>query len=259
MITKAENLTGGDKRQFIRDNMIQQWPRLTATSISGTDSTSYFYIKRLMDVTIVLLSMAILLPIMLVISVLIKLDSPGPAFFVQKRVGSRRQFKNGRIVWEVTTFPVFKFRSMFQNADDSVHRAYIQAFVQGTVKESNSPNAKYKLTHDPRITRVGHLLRKTSLDELPQLLNVLRGEMSLVGPRPVPEYEVAEYREAWHYDRLATLPGLTGLWQATGRGQVEFEDMVRLDLEYIRRQSLWLDIKILFLTIPAVLSGAGAE
>jgi lipopolysaccharide/colanic/teichoic acid biosynthesis glycosyltransferase len=102
-------------------------------------------------------------------------------------------------------------------------------------------------------------LRKTSLDELPQLFNILQGEMSLVGPRPVPVYEVAEYREAWHHERLATLPGLTGLWQVKGRCQVSFEDMVRLDLEYVRNQSLWLDIQILFLTIPAAISGQGAD
>jgi lipopolysaccharide/colanic/teichoic acid biosynthesis glycosyltransferase len=132
-------------------------------------------------------------------------------------------------------------------------------FVRGTLEGREATTAAYKLGADPRITRVGKFLRKSSLDELPQLINVLRGEMSLVGPRPVPEYEVLEYREAWHHERLATLPGITGLWQVKGRGQVPFEDMVRLDLEYIQRQSLWLDLAILLFTVPAVLSGRGAE
>jgi lipopolysaccharide/colanic/teichoic acid biosynthesis glycosyltransferase len=115
-----------------------------------------------------------------------------------------------------------------------------------------------KLTNDPRITRIGHLLRKTSLDEIPQFLNVLRGEMSLVGPRPVPTYEVAEY-QAWHYQRLAAAPGLTGLWQVTGRGQVSFDEMIEMDIEYVRNKSLWLDLKILVLTVFVVLSGRGAS
>jgi lipopolysaccharide/colanic/teichoic acid biosynthesis glycosyltransferase len=148
---------------------------------------------------------------------------------------------------------------MLHKADESVHQAYIRAFVAGSLGKPDESQTPYKLTGDPRVTRVGRILRKTSLDELPQCFNVLRGEMSLVGPRPVPVYEVAEYREAWHHERLATLPGITGLWQVKGRCQVAFEDMIRLDLEYVRNQSLWLDLKIMFLTIPAALSGQGAE
>jgi lipopolysaccharide/colanic/teichoic acid biosynthesis glycosyltransferase len=148
---------------------------------------------------------------------------------------------------------------MFQDADEAIHRAYIRAFVQGNVEDADAAKPMYKLTKDPRVTRVGRVLRKMSLDELPQVFNVLRGEMSLIGPRPVPEYEVAEYQESWHYERLAALPGITGLWQVKGRCQVEFDVMIRMDLEYIRRQSLWLDIKILLLTVPAVLIGSGAE
>lgn len=219
----------------------------------------YYYVKRFMDVSLVATAMLLLAPLMLIIAVLIKLDSPGPVFFVQERIGSQRQTENGRSVWKIRKFRIYKFRSMFQNADDALHRAYIKAFVQGNIEKSDSGHTQFKLTNDPRVTRVGGLLRKMSLDELPQLFNVLRGEMSLVGPRPVPEYEVAEYRESWHYGRLATLPGITGLWQVMGRCQVEFEDMIRLDLEYIDRQSLWLDSQILLKTIPAVLSGSGAE
>jgi lipopolysaccharide/colanic/teichoic acid biosynthesis glycosyltransferase len=190
---------------------------------------------------------------------MIKLDSPGPVFFVQERIGSKRRKKDGRTSWEVQKFRLYKFRSMVKDADDALHRAHIKAFVEGTIEGHAGSHAPVKLGADPRITRIGHILRKTSLDELPQILNVLRGDMSLVGPRPVPEYEVAEYREAWHHGRLATIPGLTGLWQVKGRGQVSFEEMIQLDLEYIRDQSLWLDLKILWLTIPTVLSGRGAE
>jgi lipopolysaccharide/colanic/teichoic acid biosynthesis glycosyltransferase len=153
---------------------------------------------------------------------------------------------------------MYKFRSMVQNADSSVHEAYIQDFVKGRARPSAKSNGKFKLTNDARVTRIGCLLRKFSLDELPQLLNVLKGDMSLVGPRPVPPYEVACYGDG-HHKRLAALPGITGYWQVKGRCQVSFEEMIRMDLEYIRNASLWFDFKILFLTIPAVLSRRGAE
>jgi len=195
-----------------------------------------------------------LAPLLGCIALLIKLDSPGPVLFVQQRVGSRRRAGNGRILWEIRTFPCYKFRSMVHNADSALHRDYIRAFVRGGTDGAK----EFKLARDPRITRAGRLLRKTSLDELPQLFNVLRGEMSLVGPRPVPTYEVAEYQER-HYERLAALPGITGIWQTRGRCQVPFEEMIRMDIDYIRRQSLWLDLKLLLLTIPAILSGRGAR
>jgi lipopolysaccharide/colanic/teichoic acid biosynthesis glycosyltransferase len=218
----------------------------------------YFACKRCMDVLIATMLLVLLSPLMLLIAVLIKLDTPGPVIFVQERVGARQRCKNGRRVWEAQNFPFYKFRSMVRDADQSLHQAYIEAWVEGHVKASDVARVKFKLTDDPRVTGVGRVLRKTSLDELPQLINVLKGEMSLVGPRPVPTYEVAKY-EARHYERLATQPGITGLWQVNGRCQVSFEEMIRMDIEYIRHQSLWLDIKILFLTIPAVLSGRGAE
>jgi len=200
-----------------------------------------------------------LLPLMLVAALLIKLDSSGPVFFLQERIGSKRRVQDGQIRWEVQKFKIYKFRTMVKDADDSLHRAYVKAFVHGSVEALSDSAAPFKLNADPRLTGIGHFLRKTSLDELPQLINVLIGDMSLVGPRPVPEYEVAEYREVWHHGRLATIPGITGLWQINGRGQVSFEEMVQLDLEYIRRQSLWLDLKILLVTVPTVLSGRGAE
>ena len=222
------------------------------------ESRLYSAVKRCLDVTLTAALLLLLLPLMLVIAVLIKLDTPGPALFAQERVGARRRWKDGRPVWEVRTFAVCKFRSMVHNADQSVHQAYAKAFVEGCVETVDGRGAKFKLTHDPRVTRVGRILRKTSLDELPQLLNVLKGEMSLVGPRPVPTYEVAAY-QAWHFERLAALPGITGLWQVNGRGQVSFEEMIRMDIEYVRHRSLWLDLRILLLTVPAVLSGRGAE
>ena len=237
-----------------------QWSSNAGLLSGGRDSSLYYYSKRAIDLILATIALVVLLPLVTIIALLIKLDSPGPILFVQERVGTRRQrSRDGYTVWEVRKFHVYKFRSMIHNADDTVHRAYIRTFVQGTAAEAQLPKTKYKLVGDSRVTRFGQLLRRTSLDELPQLLNVLMGNMSLVGPRPVPEYEVAEYREAWHHERLATLPGITGLWQVKGRCQVSFEDMIRLDLEYIRNQSLWLDLKILLTTIPAVISGRGAE
>ncbi|MEW5961321.1 MAG: sugar transferase, partial [Chloroflexota bacterium] len=210
------------------------------------------------DVVLATILLILLAPLLLIIAILIKLDSPGPIFFTQERVGARRKSYNGRIIWEIQNFEVYKFRSMVHNADPAIHRAYIKAFIEGIVEQSAENGGKYKLTNDPRVTRLGGLLRKTSLDELPQLINVLKGEMSLVGPRPVPTYEVAEYQE-WHHERLAALPGITGFWQVYGRCQVSFEQMIEMDVEYIRNQSLWLDLNILWRTIPAVLSGRGAE
>jgi lipopolysaccharide/colanic/teichoic acid biosynthesis glycosyltransferase len=189
---------------------------------------------------------------------LIKLDSAGPVFFTHERVGAKRERGNRQAVWVVKNFGMHKFRSMFKNADSRVHEAYIRDFVEGRVHPSEESGGKFKLTNDPRVTRIGRLLRRTSLDELPQLFNVLKGQMSLVGPRPVPPYEVACYRNGEH-KRLTALPGITGLWQVNGRCQVSFEEMIRMDLEYIREASFWLDLQILFLTIPAVLSGIGAE
>jgi exopolysaccharide production protein ExoY len=179
-------------------------------------------------------------------------------FFVHQRVGVKRRSEAGRTKWEVREFPFYKFRSMVHGADQSLHQGHIRAFVQGQLPIRDGVCAKFKIANDVRITRVGRVLRRTSLDELPQLLNVLRGEMSLVGPRPVPSYEVAEY-QASEMERLAALPGITGLWQVNGRGEVPFSEMIRLDRDYVRNQSLWLDFKILAATIPAVVSGRGAK
>jgi lipopolysaccharide/colanic/teichoic acid biosynthesis glycosyltransferase len=211
-----------------------------------------------MDVILAGLLLILLSPALLLIALLIKLDSPGPLIFKQERVGTKRHRLGSKVVWITRNFSFYKFRSMFQNADSSAHEAYIRAFVNGSVQASEESGGKFKLTNDPRVTRIGRILRKTSLDELPQLVNVLKGQMSLVGPRPVPPYEVACYRNGDH-QRLAALPGITGLWQVNGRCQVPFEKMIEMDLEYIREASAWLDLKILLHTIPVVLSGRGAE
>lgn len=231
-----------------------------ASGYRNADSTLYFIAKRTLDLVTIICSGVWLLPIFLTIIVLIKLDSRGPAFFVHERIGARRTKRGNKVVWEIHKFPMFKFRSMVHNADQSLHQKHVKAYVQGdlTTTDGDNDSTTFKLTNDPRITRFGKFLRKTSLDELPQLINVLRGEMSLVGPRPVPEYEVAYYDDE-HYERLTVLPGMTGLWQIEGRGDVSFDEMIDLDIRYVQSCSLWQDIKILLLTVPATLAGRGAE
>jgi lipopolysaccharide/colanic/teichoic acid biosynthesis glycosyltransferase len=221
------------------------------------DDGFYFFAKRLIDLAAAIILLIALLPLLVVIAVAIKLDSPGPVFFIQERVGAKRRTRDGAITWDVQNFRVFKFRTMVANASSALHEQHIKDYVAGTIKPGEGDKVSLKLQNDPRITRVGALLRKTSLDELPQLINVLIGNMSLVGPRPVPTYEVAQY-ETRHMERLHALPGITGMWQVKGRCLVAFEDQIALDISYVRTRSLWLDIKLLFETIPAVLSGKGA-
>lgn len=222
-------------------------------AIAEQDKHLYLRIKRLMDVVLSFILLILLSPILLLIILLIKLDSPGPAIFAQERMGydwhSRQQRR----------FILYKFRSMYHNCDRSVHQEHVEKRIEGGkgVKNSGHDARLTKLTNDGRVTRVGRILRRTSLDELPQLWNVLRGEMSLVGPRPVPPYEVVAY-ERWHKQRLNATAGIAGLWQVKGRGRATLDEMARLDIEYINRQSLLLDLKILLLTIPAVISGRGA-
>jgi exopolysaccharide biosynthesis polyprenyl glycosylphosphotransferase len=194
-------------------------------------------VKRLMDLLVTTIGLIVTWPLFVLIALAIKLDSPGPVLYRQVRVG-----KDGRL------FELLKFRSMYQDADR--RRAELLA-----ANEADGP--LFKIRNDPRITRVGRLLRRTSLDELPQVLNVLRGEMSLVGPRPPLPSEVEAY-EAWQLGRLRAIPGMTGLWQVSGRSEVSFHDMVRLDLHYIRNWSLQLDLEILWRTIPAVIGSRGA-
>lgn len=205
--------------------------------------------KRAFDTAVASLLLVVLSPLLLLISLLIRLDSRGPALYRQERIG-----ENGR------PFTMLKFRSMAQGADTGVHEAYVTDLIRRNVSpgQAEGPGrGVLKRQQDPRVTRMGRIIRKASLDELPQLFNVLRGEMSLVGPRPALAYEVAVYKD-WHRRRLASIPGITGLWQVVGRNQVSFDDMVRLDIEYIERQSLWYDITILLRTPWAMLTGRGA-
>ena len=238
----------------------QSWGGRNEGSFSTVVSEKqlYFVCKRCMDLCLAALVLIFLLPLLLLIALLIKIDSAGPVFFTHERVGVKRLQVRGEAKWVIANFRMHKFRSMVQNADSAAHEAYIRDFVEGRVQPNNGGRGKFKLTNDPRVTRIGRVLRRTSLDELPQLFNVLKGQMSLVGPRPVPPYEVACYRPG-HHKRLTALPGITGLWQVNGRCQVSFEEMIHMDLEYIRDASLWLDLQILLLTIPAVLCGRGAE
>ncbi len=195
-------------------------------------------LKRASDLIISSLAIALLLPLWLLIALLIKLDSRGPVFYTQERVGM-----DGRL------FLLYKFRTMVANADSELHREYQRAFIAGRAEANlgNDQKPTYKLLADPRITRVGKFLRKTSIDEVPQLWNVLMGDMSIVGPRPPIPYEVEAY-ELWHRKRLDMKPGLTGLWQVSGRNRLPFEEMVRLDLFYIENWSLLLDLKIIVRT-----------
>ncbi len=207
-------------------------------------------VKRAIDVLGSGLLLLILSPILLTVALLIKLSSPGPVIFEQERVG---QF--GR------RFKCLKFRSMYANNDPKIHREYVQSFIAGKPdgqanKEAAAP--VYKLTNDPRVTPIGRFIRKTSLDEFPQFWNVLRGEMSLVGPRPPVPYEFDVY-DCWHRRRvLEVKPGVTGLWQVSGRSRTSFDDMVRLDVRYSQNWSLWLDLRILLATPRAVFMGDGA-
>jgi len=235
-----------------------QWPSRIALVSDRAENNLYFAAKRGVDVILAGLLLLLLSPLILVIAILISLDSAGPIFFTQERVGARRQSMGRQAIWMIRNFTMYKFRSMVQNADSSVHEAYIKDFVEGRAQATPENGGKFKLTNDPRVTPLGRLLRKFSLDELPQLINVLKGDMSLVGPRPVPPYEVACYGNG-HHKRLAALPGITGFWQVKGRGRVTFEEMIRMDIQYVENASLWLDLKVLFLTIPAVLSRRGAE
>lgn len=204
-------------------------------------------IKRAIDIVGSSLLLILTFPFLAVIAVIIKLTSKGPVLFAQERLG-----QSG------SRFKCLKFRTMYVNSDPKIHREYVQQFIAGnarTSQEGNSQNSLYKLTRDPRITPFGRFLRKTSLDEFPQFWNVLRGEMSLVGPRPPVPYEFEVY-EIWHRRRvLEVKPGVTGLWQISGRNRIRFDEMVRLDLRYAQKWSLWLDLKILIATPWAVLNG----
>jgi len=206
--------------------------------------------KRGMDIAGSLMALLIFSPLFVVIALLIKLTSKGPMLFRQDRIGQYGK-----------SFSFLKFRSMYVNNDASKHQEYVKQLIAGQAARKGGDGLSegvFKLTDDPRITRVGKFLRRTSLDELPQFFNVLIGDMSLVGPRPPIAYEVEAY-DLWHRRRLLEAkPGITGLWQVNGRSRVEFDEMVRLDLQYAKTWSPWLDLKILARTPKAMVAGEGA-
>jgi len=209
-------------------------------------SQSYQRIKRILDIIFTLLILLPLCFVIAIVAVFIRFDSAGPILFRQKRVG-----RNG------VEFNILKFRSMYVNSDDSRHREAIAKYMNGQrIGEGVANDLSYKDVDDPRVTKVGRFLRKTSIDELPQFFNVLRGEMTLVGPRPPLPYEVDCYSP---HDmlRLSGKPGLTGPWQVYARSQVPFQDMVELDIDYLQRQALWEDLKLIALTVPVMVQGRG--
>jgi lipopolysaccharide/colanic/teichoic acid biosynthesis glycosyltransferase len=198
-------------------------------------------LKRTMDLVVALLALLLFSPVLLLVALLIKLDSPGPLFFVQPRIGEASR-----------EFSIMKFRTMVQGADDQ------KELVAHMNKHAAQDARMFKIPNDPRVTRFGRLLRRLSLDEMPQLINVLRGDMSLVGPRPLIPTE-DEHVEGWGRRRLDLKPGITGLWQVLGRSEIPFDEMVRLDYLYVTNWSLWHDLRLICRTVPAVLNrGRGA-
>jgi len=222
--------------------------RSKALATSAWQRRSGSTLRRLLDVSFGLALILLLSPILIGVTLAVRLDSRGPAFFRQRRVGYREK-----------EFTLFKFRSMRVDADPQGHQQYVTALIRG---EGTNPNGGrenlYKLAVDNRITPVGRWIRRWSLDELPQLFNVVRGDMTLVGPRPAIPYEVAEY-PTWYRERFSVKPGLTGYWQVSGRSERTYEEMVRLDIEYAKRRGLGLDLSILLKTPWVVLSRKGAE
>jgi lipopolysaccharide/colanic/teichoic acid biosynthesis glycosyltransferase len=217
---------------------------------AANQSGSAVLLKRIVDIIGSIALILLLSPVMLVTALAIALGSPGPIIFKQIRLGRRG-----------APFVFYKFRSMLVNADDQIHREYVTNLINGKLDDINqgdATNPHYKIKADPRVTRIGSLIRGTSIDELPQLFNVLKGDMSLVGPRPPLPYEAEKY-QSWHLRRVLEIrPGITGLWQVEGRSKTSFDDMVRLDLRYIRSCSPLLDLKILLKTVLVVLKRDGA-
>ena len=220
--------------------------------LASTDSSASgsYALKRPMDVLGSALALLVFAPLMLLVALVVKFTSPGPIIFRQTRLG-----KGG------VPFVFYKFRSMYVNGDDRIHRAYVASLIKGEhaqVNQQDAANPMYKMKADPRITPVGRFIRKTSIDELPQLFNVLKGEMSLIGPRPPLPYEAESYK-SWHLRRVLDMrPGITGLWQVEGRSKVSFDEMVRMDLRYVRGCSLNMDLRILAKTVLVVLNCKGA-
>ena len=229
---------------------ILTWPLYSDLLNEANQSKVEQWIKRAMDIAGALAGIILFSPVMLVIAILTKITSCGPVLFRQERMGFLGK-----------TFTFLKFRSMYTDCSEDRHREYVTSLIKNTLDTTGDEadcKPVFKMNDDPRVTPFGLFLRKSSLDELPQLINVLIGEMSLVGPRPPIPYEVEKY-ENWHFRRvLEVKPGITGLWQVEGRSSTTFNEMVRLDIAYVNNFSLWLDLKILFKTIWVVFTGKGA-
>ena len=217
---------------------------LTAVSVEPRPTPlGYRVAKRSLDVAASGIWLLLASPVMGLIAAAIKLDSPGPILFRQQRLGL-----GGR------PFVLYKFRTMDERADEEEHQRYVSKLIRGETSDPDEPATWVPIEGDPRVTRIGSFLRRSHLDELPQLLNILRGDMSLVGPRPPIPYEVELY-QPWHLGRLAVTPGLTGLWQANGWGRLSFDEGVQLDIEYVRRRSFGLDLRIIGRTAWQILTG----
>lgn len=212
--------------------------QLEFESESSMEFSLYEVIKRLIDVVCSFMGVLLLSPLFIIIAIIIKTTSKGPVFFSQKRVG-----KNGR------EFDMYKFRSMVVNAEELKEKLAAQNEMSGPM---------FKMKDDPRVTKVGKFIRKTSIDELPQLWNVLKGDMSLVGPRPSLPKEVAQF-EDWMYKRLEVKPGLTCYWQVSGRNNIDFEDWMKLDIRYVDERSTWIDIKLIFKTVGVLFGDKNAH
>lgn len=258
-------------------------PRYATRTMESAIATRrlYYAAKRLMDLIIAAGLLTCLLPVMILTGLAIFIYSPGPIFFEQERMGARRRSNGKKYFWEPVTFRCYKFRTMKVNADSSIHREYIKALIENNQEQmqavqnaatrprkdgnteaflaaQNAGTHPRKLVDDARVIAPGKLLRKFSIDELPQLWNVLRGDMSMIGPRPAIPYEVEMYK-SWHKQRLQAQPGITGLQQVMARCTEDFDEQVKLDIEYIEHQSLWLDIKIAFQTPLAIIKAKGAH
>lgn len=238
----------GIKLRFMADVFNIQVANVTLSKVKGiplltmepvSQDRQQLLAKRLFDFSCTVVAMPFLLPLFLLVAIAIKLDSPGPVFFIQQRVGLRKHI-----------FPMFKFRSMYIDAEERLKELEHLNEAEGPI---------FKMKNDPRITMVGRFLRKTSIDELPQLLNVLRGEMSLVGPRPMSQRDVELFDRGMQRKRFSVQPGITCIWQVSGRSNLTFDQWLELDLKYIDNWSFWLDLKLLFKTVPAVLTSRGAN